>query len=236
MGNVSEVNESVLIMSIIETTDKLWIEYEVNEPISNFMKSYLFPILLAFLIIYSLLDIGKPSFVADIKAECLSLSFAEQEKTKTESRKILANMCNLKSLKIKELKKEIENLKKELKISKKNEKISKNEKSPSQVGCCDKAVITAQEDMYKAFPDGLKIRHKKTCKTEWIGTYNKEQSVEQSVIIYDGKLFTSPSGFAKEHYEKESDRKTKTANGWDECEAKNQNGKWRSISELREFV
>jgi len=232
MGNVSEVNESVLIMSIIETTDKLWIEYEVNDPISNFMKSYLFPILLSFLIIYSLLDIGKPSFVADIKAECLSFSFAEQEKTKTESRKILANMCNFKSLKIKELKKEIENLKKELKISKKNDKISKNEKSPSQVGCCDKAVITAQEDMYKAFPDGLKIRHKKTCKTEWIGVYNKEQGV----IIYDGKSFTSPTGFVKEHYKKESDRKTKGGNGWEQCQAKNQNGEWRAIDELRELV
>ena len=80
----------------------------------------------------------------------------------------------------------------------------------------------SQKQLYVIFRDGQQIRHKGCrCRNEWIGVYNKEESV----IICNGKKYTSISGFSWDHYLKDRPDRKPNNNGWDECQWK-VNGKW----------
>ena len=80
--------------------------------------------------------------------------------------------------------------------------------------------------MDEVFSDGQLIRHKGTCRTEWIGVYNKEESI----IIYNGKKYTSISGFAEDHYKIERPDRVHQTNGWVQCQWK-VNGVWSFFNE-----
>jgi len=82
-------------------------------------------------------------------------------------------------------------------------------------------------DMKKCFINGQLIRHKIGINKIWIGTYDSSRDG----IVYDGKLYKSPSGFAQSHYSIDRTDRCKEANGWKECECE-VDGKWISTYSL----
>ena len=81
-------------------------------------------------------------------------------------------------------------------------------------------------EMKLCFYEGQQIRHKINDDII-IATY----SYTNNNIVYKDKIFTSPSGFFKYHYEMNRKDRTSSSNGWKECEIF-KNYKWISIFNL----
>ena len=83
-------------------------------------------------------------------------------------------------------------------------------------------------DMKKIFVEGQEIRHNiKKINDTWTGKYN----LTEDKIYHDGNPYNSPSAFAMEHYRNKRPERNSNANGWDECEIKN-NEKWIKICSI----
>lgn len=90
------------------------------------------------------------------------------------------------------------------------------------------AKVGRGRDMKKYFRDGQSIRHVIGINKTWEGVY----SFAKNGISFGGKIYNSPSNFAKNHYRSERPNRTHSnANGWLECECKI-NGKWVSTHDL----
>jgi T5orf172 domain len=90
----------------------------------------------------------------------------------------------------------------------------------------NKTNVKGCRDMTKCFVNGQRIRHKIGINKIWIGEYD----ASKNVIVYDGKYYNSPSGFATAHHAIDNPIRT-TANGWGECQCE-VDGKWISTYSL----
>jgi hypothetical protein len=80
-------------------------------------------------------------------------------------------------------------------------------------------------DMRDYFKDNQKIRHKFGIDKIIVGLFN----YEKNCVVFNGKDFTSLSGFGKHNYDIEN--KKRTCNGWNECEVEIDNV-WIKIKTL----
>ena len=86
--------------------------------------------------------------------------------------------------------------------------------------------------MKECFRDGQPIRHVIGVNKTWEGVY----SFANNGISFNGKIYNTPSNFAKNHYKSERPNRTHSnANGWLECECKI-NGKWVSTYNLPSLI
>jgi hypothetical protein len=106
--------------------------------------------------------------------------------------------------------------------NKRNEDIEEDEKNNSDLYNSKRNM----HNMSQYFKDGQRIRHVIGINRIWIGIYN----LSQNVIIYEGNMYKSLSGFALKH-NRVYNLLRKTTNGWSECEYE-VDGNWVSTSNL----
>ena len=86
--------------------------------------------------------------------------------------------------------------------------------------------VAKKRDMANCFTDTQRIRHYITSNDDmWIGEYN----AARNAVLHNDVYYLSLSGFAKAH--KISAGKSKSVNGWEECEYE-VNGVWVSTATL----
>lgn len=106
--------------------------------------------------------------------------------------------------------------------NKRNEDIEEDEENNSDLDNSKRNM----HNMSQYFKDGQRIRHVIGINRIWIGIYNSSQNV----IIYEGNMYKSLSGFALKHNRVYNSLR-KTTNGWSECEYEVDRN-WLSTSNL----
>ena len=85
--------------------------------------------------------------------------------------------------------------------------------------------------MRNELEDNMLIRHKIGENDIWYGMYR----LDINNIVRGNDKYTSPSNFAKKHYQSSRPDRTDSANGWTECECRidEVNDIWIKLKELR---